>query len=182
MGIWFDLFILLLIFGAMFLGFSQGLVRQLFNMVGVYFGLVVASYFHPAVTRWATRIMGQTESFSREAILFFMVFALIWALFNIGAYVSFRTAPKFLPATMDSLVGMLVGLFTGSLVALVAALLLNYATAVPWPQSNGFREAISSAIELSALRPLIGTMIPTLVNLIEPWIPRGLPSFFSAGF
>jgi uncharacterized membrane protein required for colicin V production len=182
MGIWFDLLTLLLIFSAMFLGFSQGLVRQLFNLFGVYFGLVVASYFHPIVTRWATRLMGQTETFSREAILFFIVFALVWALFNLGAYFSFRVAPKFLPATLDSLMGMLVGVFAGSLVALVAALLLNYATAVPWPQSNGLRETISSAIELSALRPLIGTMIPTLVNLIEPWIPRGLPSFFSAGF
>jgi uncharacterized membrane protein required for colicin V production len=181
MRIWFDLLMLLLIFGAMLLGFSQGLVRQLFNVAGIYFGLVVASYANPTMTRFATRLLGETESFTREAFIFFLVFAAVWALFNLGAYISFRSAPKFFPATVDSLLGMLLGIFTGSLVALVVVLLLNYTTQVPWPGNNDLREGISLAIETSALRPLIATMIPTLVNLLEPWIPRGLPTFFSIG-
>lgn len=178
MAIWYDFFLLLLVFSGMLLGFSMGLVRQLINILGLYFGIVFAAYFHPMVNRWAAKMLGESDGLSREAMLFFVVFFIIWLFINLGAYYSFRTAPRFLPATLDRLMGMLTGILTGLLMAVVVTLLLSYTVSVEWPQNNALRLGIQESIELSSLRPVIGSLIPTLANMIKPWLPAGLPSFF----
>lgn len=183
MGIWYDFFILLLIFGGMLLGFSLGLVRQSINVLGLYFGIVAASYFHPTIMRWIRQQLGETSDFSRETFIFFLVFALVWLFINGGAYYSFRTAPRFLPAAADRLLGMLLGVFTGVLSAVLITMLLSYSTEVAWPRNNEVRIIIQRLIDQSTLRDtLLAQVFPTLTRMVEPWLPSGLPAFFTIGF
>jgi uncharacterized membrane protein required for colicin V production len=178
MALWYDLFLLLVIFFGMLLGFSMGMVRQAINILGLFFGILFASYFHGPVVRWARQVLGETDTFTREAVLFAVIFILIWAFINVGAYYSFRVAPRFLPATLDKVIGMMMGVVTGLLIALITTLLLNYAVSVQWPQNNDLRLAIQQAIDISTLRPFIAAMIPALANMLRPMLPSGLPSFF----
>lgn len=178
MAIWYDLFLLLLIFSGMLLGFSMGLVRQVINIVALYIGLVTASFFQVRLMRMATNVMGQSDSLVRETVIFLVVFVIVWLIFNVAAFISFRTAPRFLPDTADRLVGMLLGVVTGLLLAAVVTLALSYATSVEWPQNNETRRAIQGLIEASTIRPFVGALIPALAQTIEPWLPAGLPSFF----
>ena len=179
MSLWYDLIILFLLLGGLATGFGLGLVRQTINVLGLYFGLVFASYYHPIVTRFVRTRFGETDSLGRETALFFVLFAIIWAFVNVGAFFSFRQAPRFLPATLDRLAGMVLGLLTGFVVAVIVTLLLNYATSVEWPQNNGLRLFIDRGIDRSTLRVLLFNAIPLLADTIEPWVPRGLPNFFT---
>jgi uncharacterized membrane protein required for colicin V production len=178
----YDIFILLIIFGSMLVGFSMGLVRQAINIAGLYFGLVFAAYYHPTFTRWARESLGDADSLGREAMIFFVVFGLIWAFINIGAYFSFRQAPRFLPASLDKLVGMGLGIITGVLAVVIVTLLLDYATDVTWPQNDGLRVFLRGAMEVSGLRRFFLGLVPTVAGSIEPFMPRGLPAFFLGEF
>jgi uncharacterized membrane protein required for colicin V production len=178
MGITYDVFLLLLIFGGMLTGFSTGLMRQVINLVGLYFGIVFAAFYHPMLVRWATRMLGESQSLGREALLFFLIFVAIWGFVVVGAYYGLRGTPRFLPLTTDRLAGMVLGMGAGVLVAVVVTLLLGYTTEVPWPRDNGIRLFISSSIDASSLSSFLSGLVPTVAGAIEPWVPRGLPSFF----
>jgi uncharacterized membrane protein required for colicin V production len=178
MGITYDVFLLLLIFGGMLTGFSTGLMRQVINLVGLYFGIVFAAFYHPVLVRWATRTLGESQSLGREALLFFLVFVMIWTFIVVGAYYGLRGTPRFLPLTADRLAGMVLGMSVGVLMAVVVTLLLGYTTEVPWPRDNEIRLFISRSIDASSLSGFLSSLIPTVAGTIEPWLPRGLPSFF----
>jgi uncharacterized membrane protein required for colicin V production len=178
MGITYDVFLLLLIFGGMLAGFSTGLMRQVINLGGLYFGMVFAAFYHPTLVRWATRTLGESQSLGREALLFFLVFVAIWAVVVVGAYYGLRGTPRFLPLSADRLVGMVLGMGAGMLVAVVVTLLLGYTTGVPWPRDNEIRVFINNSIDASSLSAFLSGLIPTVAGALEPWLPRGLPSFF----
>lgn len=178
----YDMFILLLIFGSMLAGFSMGLVRQLINILGLFFGLLFASYYHNAVVSWARERLGSADSLGREALLFFLVFGLVWAFVNVGAYFSLKHPPRFLPGALDRLAGMALGIFTGALLVVMVTLLLSYATEVEWPDNNEMRLFIQGSIEQSGLSRFFLNLVPTVAGMIEPFMPRGLPNFFSIKF
>ncbi|MBA3532594.1 MAG: CvpA family protein [Ardenticatenales bacterium] len=177
----YDIFILLIILGGMLVGFTMGLVRQAINIAGLYFGLVFASYYHPTFTRWARETLGEADSLGRETMIFFLVFGIIWAFINVGAFFSFRQAPRFLPAAVDRLIGMALGIFTGVLMVVIITLLLDYATDVSWPQNDGLRVFIRESMEVSGLRRFFVGLVPTVASTIQPFMPRGLPAFFLGG-
>lgn len=177
--LWYDLLLLLVLFGGLIAGFNLGLVRQALSIVGLIFGLVLASTYHGRLTTLVNRLLGESESLSRDAMLFFVVFALVWVAVIVGTYFSFRTAPRFLPEAPDRLIGMLLGLVTGIVVALVATLLIDYGTEVPWPQWNGVRRFIQSGMEASLLRPVLATMTGALVDTLERFAGDNvIPPFF----
>lgn len=178
MTIWYDILLIFVIFFGVTVGFNMGMVRQIFSFAGLCFGLIFASYFLPLMNRLASNLMGEAQSLAREAILFFIVFALIWGFINLGIYVSFRQPPRFLPDAVDRLVGSAFGVFTGILAAVIITLLLSYSTAVTWPNYNGIRQTFDRGIAASTLSPVFLEMIPTIGNMIEPLLPYGLPSFF----
>ncbi len=179
MTLWYDVVTLMIIFAGMLAGFSMGMVRQLFNVGGLYFGLVFAAYFHPVVSRFATRLLGESDTLSRDAGLFFAVFVAIWLAINLAVYYSFRQPPRFLPASLDRLVGMLLGGVSGILAAIIVSLLLIYGTSVSWPQNNQVRLFVYEGVTGSLLQPVLTSLIPTVVGALEPLLPRGLPAFFS---
>ncbi len=179
MNIWYDVFSILVIFSGMMFGFNMGLVRQVVSVAGLYFGLVFASYFQPQVTRLAAMMLGEASSLTRDAILFFLVFTLVWMLINVGGHFSFRQAPRFMTPALDRVLGAILGSLTGVLAIVIITLLLSYATQVTWPQNNGLRSFLQGSIQASFLRPLFLSIIPTVANSLEPWLPRGLPAFFS---
>lgn len=179
---WYDLILILILLGALALGFAMGLVRQLINVLGLFFGLVFASYYHPTITRFVRERFGEADSLGREAFIFFLAFAVVWAFINIGAFFSFRQAPRFLPDTLDRILGMGLGVITGTVACVIITLLLGFATSVKWPQNDGLRLLIAGGIEGSTLLTTITSLIPLLGNMIEPFLPNGLPSFFRSTF
>ena len=179
MSVVFDILMMIVVLGGMLFGFSTGFVRQALNIAGLFFGMLLASYFYPSYTRWAAQTLKSGDSLSRNTLLFFVIFLLVWLLVNFGAYFSFRARAQFLPASLDRLLGMVLGLVTGLALASLLVLLLQYAVLVPWPENNALRLSIHDMVRASAVKPFLISLVPALAGLLKPLLPYGLPAFFS---
>lgn len=177
----YDVIIIFALLFSLAIGFSSGLVRQVINVLGLYFGLVFASYYHSPIIKWVRENFGQAESFGRETFLFFLVWGVVWGFINLGAHVSFRNQkPRFLPAIVDKLAGAFLGILIGLVFVIMGTLLLAYGTSIEWAEYDGLRILIADAIQKGILpRLLVGRYLPYLAALIEPWVPTGLPVFFT---
>ncbi len=182
MSLWYDLILLFFLLGGIAAGFAMGLFRQLINVAALVFAIVFAAYYHPTIARFARERLGETEGYGRDALLFFLIFLGVWLFINIGIHLSFKHPPRFLPGTLDKLVGMVVGLVSGVFAAVIVTLLLNYATAIEWPQNDAFRLAIQDGIRASSIKGLLFGYVPMMTQYLEPLLPRGLPAFFSTTF
>jgi uncharacterized membrane protein required for colicin V production len=177
----YDIIIIFSLLFSLAIGFNLGLVRQIINVLGLYFGLVFASYYHLFIIQWVRGQFGQAESFGRETFIFFLIWGMIWGFINLGAHFSFRNQkPRFLPAIVDKLSGMILGILIGLVFVIILTLLLGYGTSIEWAESDGLRILIADAIQKGILpRLLVGRYLPFLVTIIEPWLPTGLPVFFT---
>jgi hypothetical protein len=102
-------------------------------------------------------------------------------LINLGAHFSFRNQKvRFLPAIVDKLSGMILGILIGLVFVIMGTLLLGYGTSIEWAEYDGLRILIADGIEKAILpRLLVGRYLPFLVAIVEPWVPNGLPAFFT---
>lgn len=179
MSVVFDILMMVVVLGGMLFGFTTGFMRQALNIAGLFFGMLLASYFYPSYTRWAAHALKAGDSLGRNTLLFFIIFLLIWLLVNAGAYFSFRTTTRFLPASVDRLLGMVLGIVTGLALATLLVLLLQYAVLVPWPSNNALRQSIYDTIRASSVRPFLLSLVPAITGLLKPLLPYGLPGFFT---
>lgn len=121
-----DLLFLFLLFGALMLGFFQGVIRMTIILVSFYMGVVLASYWFKPFGVWIAKNFDTTNAVGRYvgfSLLFLIGMAILSA---IGIY-TFRYAE--MPGQLKYLnyiLGMLVSLvLAGMLLGLFAVILWN---------------------------------------------------------
>lgn len=173
---WFDFLLIVMLFGGMLVGFGLGLFRQLLNLMGLYLGLVVATVYQNSLARTLEDWFGDGAKDTRDAFTYLIVTLLVWGLVNVGAYFAFQTPPRFRPAVVDRIGGLLLGIASGLVIGVIVLVLLRFGTSVPWPNYNGLRLFVGDAVEGALLGPLFESLIPRIVATIEPWVSdRSLP-------
>ncbi len=162
----------------MLLGFARGFVLQAISLLALYLGLVVASAYQPAVSRFIARLLGPTDTLVRDSVVFMLIVLAVWGLINLAVRFGFQEASLRFGGTLDRLVGLILGLIAGFFWALVITMALSFMTSVPWPNYNAIREFIRAGIARSFLVPLIITTVPFVAQLVSPWVSGYLPPIF----
>lgn len=175
-----DLFIVAVLAGGVFVGFTQGLIRYALNVVVVLVAFVIASVLegplYEALDFW--------EAFTpllREQILFLLLFVglVIGGWFIVRALYQRTRLP--IARQLDELGGAVLGLLWAALVIgfLVVVMDTFFLTAPDSVRAGaGIIRWLYEALDSSALVQLFrDTLIPTFGYVTRPFVPSEIAEF-----
>ncbi|NOZ06774.1 MAG: CvpA family protein [Chloroflexi bacterium] len=176
---WLDFVILFAILGFMGLGFAQGLIRRLIDLLSLYLGLIVTSLYEPQISRRVTATLGPSDTPGREVFLFLLLLMIVVIAVNVLGYLGYRNTALPFSGTLDRVGGLFVGLLTGLVWVLITIILIHFLIQVSWPTYDNVRQFFVAAWDHSLLVPTFANGVSILGKAISPWLPAGLPVVFS---
>ncbi|NJK79412.1 MAG: CvpA family protein [Chloroflexaceae bacterium] len=173
---------ILLFFGAMFLGFAQGMIRMAIMLFAFYLSVVLSSLYYPPFGTWIWRSFGGQEFVARYvgfAIILIVAFLMLtFAGIYTFRYVEIRGAFQY----VDRIVGLCLGVVLGALVISILSILLWNALVV-W---RGERielplfQTMGRMVRNSFLITYFSNYIlPNLYDIVEPVLPPGARLIFA---
>jgi uncharacterized membrane protein required for colicin V production len=169
-----DLFIVVVLAGGVFAGFTQGLVRYALSVVVVIVAFIIASQLKGPLFN----ALGFWEAFTpllREQILFLLLFIglVVGGWFIVRAF--YRQTRLPIARQLDELGGAVLGLlfaalFVGFLVVVMDSFFLTAPDNVT--AGGGIIKGLYEALNSSALVQLFrDTLIPTFGYIARPFVP-----------
>jgi len=177
-----DLFIVLVLAGGVFAGFTQGLIRYALNVIVVLVAFVIAS----VLKRPLFDTLDFWEAFTpllREQILFLLLFIglVVGGWFVVRALYQRTRLP--IARQLDELGGAVLGLlfaalFIGFLVVVMDTFFLTAPESIT--AGAGLIKGLYDALDSSALVGLFrDTLVPTFGVLARPFVPREIAEFLA---
>jgi uncharacterized membrane protein required for colicin V production len=174
---WLDILVGLIFLGLVALGFWQGLLRELWFLISLYLGAVLASLGGDYLGGFIQGRVGTDVPEVASAWGFFIVFVFTTAL--LYAIIFLMVGHLQLPATLlvvDKIGGVVLGLVTGLIVTMFVAFVLD--AVIPLgPEQWAFTTALKKQ-RLTA--PVYNVFLSTrhvVLATIEPWVPADMPFF-----
>jgi uncharacterized membrane protein required for colicin V production len=175
-----DLFIVAVLAGGVFAGFTQGLVRYALNVVMVIVAFIVASLLKVPLDD----ALGFWEAFTpllREQILFLLLYIglVVGGWFIVRAF--FRRTRLPIARQLDELGGAVVGLLFAALtIAFLLVVMDTFFLTAPEPITNqaGIIKGLYDALDSSALVQVFrDTLVPTFGSVARPFVPADIARF-----
>ncbi|MGE5141486.1 MAG: CvpA family protein [Rudaea sp.] len=175
---WVDLSILGILVLGLATGWLQGLVRQVIALAALYLGAILATQYFAFLGTGIKSILIGTPGIIVNAISFFAIMLTVTAIINFLANDAARMNLR-VPAVVDRLGGMVLGLAGAWILVTLAVQVLAYSTGIAaWGDADNMRSFISDGIHASRLADLAGATVPAIIGTMKPWLPAGLPSIF----
>lgn len=168
---WFDLVIILVLAGAVFAGFTQGMIRYVLNSVAVVVAFILAAQLREPIID----LLGFWQAFTREGREL-LIFVLLFFGFVIGGFFAIRAFYRRtrlpVPRQLDEIGGAIFGL-------VFAALILTFQVIVfdsffrtggatgGWVAS--YYEALNGSLIIDFFRE---TLIPIAGAAARPFVPQ----------
>jgi uncharacterized membrane protein required for colicin V production len=175
-----DLFIVAVLAGGVFAGFTQGLVRYALNVVVVIVAFVIASQLKGPLYN----ALGFWEAFTpllREQILFLLLFAglVVGGWFIVRAF--YRRTRLPIARQLDELGGAVLGLlFTALTIGFLLVVMDTFFLSAPEEVTAraGIIKGLYDALDSSALVHVFrDTLIPTFGYVARPFVPDDIARF-----
>lgn len=159
---WFDLAIAALVIAGALYGLSQGLVRQVFALLGLVAGLVIAGQSHTALGGLLTFISDRGVA---NVVAFIVILIAVMIAAGLAGRVVARALKIAMLGCVDSVLGVALGLAQAIIFAQLALLLL----AKYWMYSelDFVRESVLAPKLLEASSYLLSLLPPEFTNLLR---------------
>lgn len=176
---WFDFVIIVCLLTGMAIGYAQGLIRQLIGLAALYVALVLATQFFRFLSQTIANIMHTAPNTLFNMIAFFAIFFFALAIINFLALDAYRATRIRIAPWLDHTTGMIVGVISMWIIVSVSVSVLTFAVGTQgWLQAEATRKIVADGITNSRLAQLTQTTLPSIVTLLQPWLPSGLPALF----
>ncbi len=178
-----DLVFISMFFGALALGFFQGMIRMGILILAFYLSVVLASLYFPMMGRFLYENFGG-QRFASEYIGFFLVLLVASILLGWAGLYTFRYAT--LPGKLklvDHIVGVFLGLILGALIVGLLAILLWNLMIVSGGEDIDlplFQMLGNSVRNSFMLRFFASNILPEAYNIVQPILPSGARLIFEA--
>ena len=174
-----DIIIGFVLLGGVTLGLAQGVIRQVFFLASVYFGMVLSAQYYQLAGRGLALIIpgGTIRGYSVVGLL--LVFVVVVVIINSLCYLCYRHTGLPLVARLERVAGAGLGLLSAWLFASLLVTAADFGLSLP---VAGLESAQSVALRMmsnSLLVPTLHQSMPALFETIRPWVPAGLPAPFS---
>jgi len=176
---WLDLLLVVLVLVGVTVGYIQGLLRQLTGLLAFYIALVMASYSHATVERWIEFFAPRMASEVKESLAFLAILALVYVILHWLGRQAFPETRLASLRFLDQLGGMVIGFLVMGAQIGIGVLILRFLSGVSWIWGDTVRLALTQAIEASLLVPTFQTYLAFVARTLLPWLPTGLPPFFT---
>lgn len=176
---WFDFVIIVCLLTGMAIGYAQGLIRQLIGLAALYVALVLATQFFRFLSQTIAGILHVAPNTLFNMIAFFSIFFFSLAIINFLALDAYRATRIRIAPWLDHTTGMIVGVISMWIIVSVSVSVLTFAVGTQgWLQAEATRKIVADGITNSRLAQLTQTTLPSIVTLLQPWLPSGLPALF----
>lgn len=181
---WMEILLVVIFVGLIAIGFWQGLLRELWFLISLYLGAILATLYGDYVGAFIARGLRPEASmaagFGTVASVwgFFIVLVLTTAIFFLLLYALVgRLRLRASALILDKIGGILLGLLAAFLITSFVAFLLSAIVSAPpvegeWPLLTALRHQRDWPL-LSLFRG----MRPIVTAIIMPWLSEGGPVF-----
>lgn len=161
------------------IGFLQGVLRQVFLLGAVYFGIVLAAqYYLVAATALAAIVPGgEARAYSTIGLLLMFIIA-VCAINAVGYHVYRSTKLPFLAAA-DHVGGAMLGVVSAWLILTLTLTAVDFGLAIPLSGMEWAQQNTVQMLHNSIFIPAVHSGMPTLYETLRPWVPAGIPAPFS---
>ncbi|MBI4675236.1 MAG: CvpA family protein [Chloroflexi bacterium] len=176
---WFDIVIIGCLLAGMAVGYAQGLIRQLIGLAALYVSLVLATQFFRFLSQTIAGILHVAPNTLFNMIGFFVIFFLALSITNFMALDAYKATRIRLAPWFDHITGMVLGVVSMWIIVSVSVSVLAFAVGTQgWLQAETTRAVVEDGLTNSRLAQLTQSMLPSIVTLLQPWLPSGLPALF----
>lgn len=176
---WLDLILIFMLLVGMAIGYAQGLVRQLIGLAAVYIALVIATQFFVSLTQLVTSVTLSQPNTLSNALSFFAIALLTLFVLNLLGQDAYRQLKFKLPALLDHLAGIFLGVASMWIILTVVVNVLTFAANTQaWGNAEGYRVILNNGLTYSRIAEVTASTLPMIVATIRPWLPGGLPAIF----
>lgn len=193
----FDVLIfLLIVFGAM-IGFFQGVLRQVINLVSIYIAIVLALLLYQPFGSALGAIVPNASANARETLsfAFILLFVNTFITFNVRDLTidpkkksegleaeleqstAVRLGNRLILAPLNHLGGLIFGFISSCVWIGLAIIMARFVMQSPWPGYDGIRIFFVDGLRTSALAGFAEWPIMLIRDSVF-WLPGGLPPLF----
>lgn len=175
-----DLLLLCIFLVVAGVGFFQGTIKLLIAIITFYASTVLASLYFKFLA--LAMVQRGTSSIVADAISFFLILAICFAILLAAALYTFRYVK--LPGQLDFVdrvfgltLGLVLGVLASSVVAMVLQFLfISHSAGNPYPLTRW----LQSSTQGSQMLPLLmGNILPRLFTAVSPFLPEAALQFFN---
>ena len=174
-----DIVLFQILLAGMAIGMFRGVIRQIFSVLILYFGVILAGYSYG----WASSLVGSAVShpgaLANSAAFVMLLVALVAGL-EVAVHSTHGTFEWKRLGGLNQLGGMLAGFIWAGLVTSFILMALSFAIeSGSWGPAERTRQVLSLATDQSVLVMIYRNAFPVFLNALAPWFPGGLPPLLS---
>ena len=162
-----------------FIGFLQGVMRQVFLLGAVYFGMVLAAQYYGVAAAGLTAIVPGGDPMAYSAVALLLLFVVSATAINAAGYFTYKSTQRPELALTDHLGGASLGLLSAWLCLSLILSAADFALAMPLGGMGWAQHTAVGMVRSSALVPMVHGSMPALYETLRPWVPAGLPAPFA---
>ena len=170
-----DLVIVALLGAGLLLGLSQGLLRQILFLGGLYVSSILALQYHPLAAKLASMMWPQTDPWSQTTFGLALIFLISFLVMGVLSYTLYQETHLSSIWIADRGGGALAGLITGWAFAIIVVNLLDLSFRFVWGGWETLELLAQTQFNESVLVPILNSQMPLLIDAIRFWLPQGLP-------
>lgn len=167
-----DWTILLILTGALVIGYVQGILRQVIWLASLYIAMVLATQYHRVVGDWIRYLTFQSHP-SRivNAVAFLIIVVVVAFLLSWLATDAYPAQKIKIFPMLNQLGGSILAIITTIMLLGLLLRILQFAVSEPWPQNESLRLSVVQFLQTSLLVPSLQSLQEPLVKTIVPWLP-----------
>ncbi len=176
---WLDVLIVGLLFLTMFVGYAQGLLRQVINLAALYVGAILGAQYHLLVAAGIRTVLVDLPSRFVNGLAFFTIVIFVTMLVSWLALDAYHSMRLNVFPVVDHIGGGVVALLTMLLAITLCLPVLSFTALEVWPTAEPARQFINEGLETSSMIQVFESLKPLVLGALGPWLPGGLPSIFN---
>jgi uncharacterized membrane protein required for colicin V production len=170
----FDVIIIVVLLGGVFLGMLRGLVRMVLNLIVLYVGAVLAVTFHMPVANYIYTIF----AFPRRvciSLAFVLILLITYALLTFVIRRTYRDTELPGIRQLDQLGGLIVGFLVTALWIGLGILVISFFLSAAPSGTEGIQKNMITFFRRSAMVDMFYRFLPVALATLRPWMPKGIP-------
>ncbi len=176
---WLDVVLFFLLIIGLFIGYAQGLLRQVIGLAALYIGAILGAQYYTYPAGVIRYLFPQAPIRFVNGLSFIIIFFVVVSLINWLAFDAYRSTRLRIFPLVDHLGGGLLGLITALVAITVFMPVLAFVIGEPWPAAESTRTLLVYGLETSRLLIVFDAFKPLMLDALGPWLPGGLPSIFN---
>lgn len=184
MNIVIDFVLFLFLLFLLYMSFTNGFLKVLTVLIGMYIGLQIAGIFYTVFASLTSDPKAADSALTSQVVWFFVLWVIFSIIFTLVAWSFIGTLdlPRWMK-NFDQLLGLGLGVFASVFALVVLGYVFKSTITIMWYGSgrpDNWLAGVKSGFDRSVLISVLNIFKGLFLNVMSPWLPRDLPVFRDA--